>query len=72
MRTAFILLAIATVCLAAAIDNSDNVETQDKLVQLTDDDVVLVSDDASIVPVVRQKRFLKKIKLAKLGLLGIG
>lgn len=71
MRTAFVVLALATVCLAAAIEKTDIP------VQIVEDSVpaslvVESSDVAASVPHSRAKRtlLLKKLKLAKLAVLG--
>lgn len=76
MRTALLVLAFATVCWSAAIDQPEIVDAQEVVaIAPTDlaDDVTGVAD-ASSVPLTRTKRtlLLKKLKLAKLGLLGLG
>lgn len=77
MRTALLVLALATVCWSAVIEQPENVEAQEVVavapVDLADD-VTGVADASSNVPLTRTKRtlLLKKLKLAKLGLLGLG
>lgn len=75
MRTALLVLALATVCWSAAIDQPEIVDAQEVVAvapaELADE-LVGVSDASSNVPLTRTKRtlLLKKLKLAKLGLLG--
>lgn len=74
MRTAVILLALATVCLAAAIDKSENAEAVIPVAVSYDTDGA-VSDVAADTTLSRSKRaplLLAKLKLLKLGLLGLG
>lgn len=76
MRTAFIVLALATVCFAAAIENTADEKVDTVIpVAVTYDSDAAVSDVAADAPLTRSKRaplLLAKLKLAKLGLLGLG
>lgn len=76
MRTAFIVLALATVCFAAAIEKSADKSVDTIIpVAVTYDSDAAVSDVAANAPLTRNKRaplLLAKLKLAKLGLLGLG
>lgn len=75
MRTALLVLALATVCFAAAIDQQETLEGQEGVVAIVPaDDESAAVDPSSLVPLTRNKRtlLLKKLKLAKLGILGIG
>lgn len=76
MRTAFIVLALATVCFAAAIEKTADEKADSVIpVAVTYDSDASVSDVAANAPLSRSKRaplLLAKLKLAKLGLLGLG
>lgn len=74
MRTAFIVLALATVCLAAAIDKTSEVDAVIP-VAVTYESEDSVSDVAADTTLSRSKRaplLFAKLKLLKLGLLGLG
>lgn len=76
MRTAFIVLALATVCFAAAIEKTAEEQVDSVIpVAVTYDSDVSASDVAANAPLARSKRaplLLAKLKIAKLGLLGLG
>lgn len=78
MRTSLICIAVAFACLAASVRAEDvaAAETIVPVAVVADENVVALEAAVSAdVPLVRSKRgllLLKKLKLAKLGLVGLG
>lgn len=75
MRIPLLVLALATVCWSAAIDQTEIVDDQEVVAiepaDLTDD-VAAAADASSNVPSARTKRTILLLKKIKLGLLGLG